>query len=142
MAGLEPKETGWKPIPLALKILAVVMALWMIGSLVNLPYLMANGLPLLGVFIYGPAALPVVLFLDIAGPLIFLYGLWTRKAWAVGWAFFYIGLFILNSAVALVTLRAQLGLGQILAPAIVSALFLAVIFWKRDYFTAGGPAGT
>ncbi len=39
------RQTGWKPIPRALKILAAVMVVWAIGSAMNVPNLMENGLP-------------------------------------------------------------------------------------------------
>lgn len=127
---------GWKPTPLALKILCGVMALWAIGSVMNLPNLMENGLPLLGTFVFGTTALLVVVCLDIIGPLVFLYALWTRKPWGVTWALFYIGLFVLNGIVALFTVSDELGFAQVLVPNGVSLVFLAVIFWKRSYFTS------
>ena len=128
------KEKGWKPIPLPLKILFVVFILWLRGSVMNLPNLFERGLPLLGNFVYGIAAALVVLLLDILGPVIFLFALWNRRPWGVKWAFAYIGIFILNSTVALFTVREELGLPQILVPTIVSLIFLVVIFWKRNYF--------
>ena len=127
-------ESGWKPIPLALKILFVVFILWLVGAVMNLPNLMANGLPLFGNFIFGVPAALVVLCLDVIGPVTFLYALWNRKSWAAKWAFAYIGFFIVNSTVALLTVRDVLGLPQILVPTIASLIFLVVIFWKRDYF--------
>ena len=127
-------ETGWKPIPLALKILAVVFVLWSVGAVMNLPNLQENGLPLFGTFIYGMSATLVVLLLDIIGPITFLFALWNRKSWAAIWAFAYIGLFVLNSTVALFTVREEFGLPQILGPTVASLIFLAIIFWKRDYF--------
>ncbi len=129
------RQTGWKPIPLALKILLVVMIVWAIGSAMNLPNLMEDGLPVLGKFVFGIGAFFVVLFLDFVGPAVFFYALWNRKAWGVKWAFFYIGLFVLNGIVALLTVSEQLGFAQILLPNLVSLLFLAVIFWKRSYLT-------
>ncbi len=129
---------GWDPIPLPLKILSVLMVLWATGSAMNLPHLMANGLPLFGTFVFGIGALLIVLFLDFIGPGGFLYALWKRKSWGVRWAFFYIGLFVLNGIVALLVLRDQLGTAQILVPNIISLLFLAVIFWKRVYFAETG----
>ena len=128
------QEKGWKPIPLPLKILFVAIAIWSVGSAMNLPNLLENGLPLLGVLVRGSIAFLVVLLLDIIGPLVFLYALWHRKSWAGNWAFMYIGIFLINSAVVLFTVRDQLGLPQILGPTIVSMGFLAVIFWKRAYF--------
>ena len=128
------KETGWKPIPLPLKILSVVFVLWMVGAVMNLPNLIENGLPLFGNFVHGLAAAIVVLLLDIIGPIAFLYALWSRKSWAVKWAFTYIGIFILNNTVAFVTVRDVLGLPQILVPTAAGIIFLAVIFWQRSYF--------
>ena len=128
------KEIGWKPIPLPLKILFVVFVLWLVGSVMNLPNLFENGLPLFGNFVYGMTAALIVLLLDIIGPATFLFALWNRKSWAAKWAFAYIGIFILNSTVALFTVREKLGLPQLLVPTIVSLIFLAVIFWKRNYF--------
>lgn len=122
------QDRGWNPIPIPLKILFVAIVLWSVGSVMNLPILLETGLPLLGVFVRGTSAFLVVLLLDIIGPLIFLFALWNRKSWTAKWAFFYIGLFIINSAVAFFTVREQLGLPQILVPTIVSILFLAVVF--------------
>ena len=127
-------EKGWKPIPAALKILFVVFILWSVGSVMNLPNLFETGLPLLGVFVYGITAALIVLLLDIIGPMTFLFALWNRKSWAAKWAFSYIGIFILNSAIALFTAREELGLPQILVPTIASIIFLVVIYWKRNYF--------
>ena len=127
-------EKGWKPIPLPLKILFVVFILWLVGSVMNLPNLFENGLPLFGKFVYGMTAALIVLLLDIIGPVTFLFALWNRKSWAPIWAFAYIGIFMLNSTVALFTVREELGLPQLLVPTIASFLFLAVIFWKRNYF--------
>jgi len=127
-------EKGWKPIPLPLKILFVVFILWSVGSVMNLPNLFKNGLPLFGVFVYGSTAALIAIFLDIIGPMTFLLALWNRKSWAAKWAFSYIGFFILNSAVALFTVSEELGTPQILAPTIASIIFVVVIYWKRNYF--------
>jgi len=135
MSDTATRATGWKPMPLALKILSVILLLWAVGAVMNLPNLMNTGLPLLGVFVSGSTALAVVVVLDMIGPLLFLYALWTRKSWGPKWAVTYMGLFILNSVVAFFTVRPELGLPQILIPATVSLLFLAVIMWKRDYFS-------
>ena len=81
-------------------------------------------------------AAAVVLILDIIGPRAFLFALWTRKSWAVIWAFAYMGFFIANSVVALFTVRDTLGLLPILVPALVSACFVIVIYRQRSYFAA------
>ena len=128
------KEKGWKPIPLSLKILFVVFIFWTIGSIFNAPNLYELGLPLFGTFVYGVTAGLVVLLLDIAGPMTFLYALWNRKSWAAVWALSYISVFILNSIVAFFTVREQLGFMQILIPTIASVIFFIVIYNKRSYF--------
>lgn len=127
-------ETGWKPIPLPLKILAVIFATWMVGSVVNLPTLYQNGIPLFGTLVFGLNATLFPVLVDFVGPLVFLFALWTRQSWAAYWAFFYNSIFILNNAVALFTLSEELGLLQILIPSIVSLVFITVIYWNRSYF--------
>lgn len=127
-------QNGWKPIPLALKVLFVLFVLWMVGAVMNLPNLYENGMPVFGTFVYGINAAMMPLFLDFIGPGIFLFALWTRKPWAALWAFAYNGIFILNNTVAFFTLREALGLPQILVPTIASLVFVAVIFSKRRYF--------
>ena len=128
------KEPGWKPIPLPLKVLFVVLILWMVGAVMNLPNLYEAGMPLFGAMVFGVEATLLPLLVDLIGPLTFLFALWTRKSWAVIWAFIYNGIFILNNTVAFFTVRDELGLPQILVPTIASLIFLAVIYWKRDYF--------
>jgi len=130
----ETLEEGWKPIPLPLKMLSVVLVFWLFGSVMNLPNLYANGMPLFGSIVYGINAAVLPLLVDIVGPVLFLIALWSRKTWAVYWAFAYNGIFILNNIIAGFTLREELGLPQILVPTIASFIFLTVIFWKRKYF--------
>lgn len=128
------RAKGWKPIPLPLKILFVVFVVWMVGAVMNLPNLYQNGMPILGTFVFGIKATILPLLLDFIGPIAFLFALWTRKSWAVKWAFIYNGVFILNNTIAFFTVRDELGLPQILVPTIASLIFLAVIYWKRGYF--------
>ena len=125
---------GWRPIPLPLKILFVVLVLWMVGALMNLPNLYENGMPVFGTFVYGMNAAILPLRVDFIGPGTFLFALWNRKPWAAFWAFAYNGVFILNNTVAFFTVKEELGLPQILVPTMASLVFLAVIFWRRDYF--------
>lgn len=131
------KEKGWKPIPLPLKILFVVFVLWSTGAVLNLPNLFENGLPLFGNFVYGITAALIAALLDIIGPVTFLFALWNRKSWAAKWAFSYIGIFILNNTIAFYTVSKELGAAQILIPTIASIVFIAVIYWKRNYFEQG-----
>jgi len=135
MKEISTNGSGWRPIPLPLKILFVVFVLWMVGAVMNLPNLYENGMPVFGTFVYGIRAAILPLFLDFIGPGTFLFALWNRKPWAAFWAFAYNGIFILNNTIAFFTLRDELGVPQILGPSIASLVFVAVIFWKRDYFS-------
>lgn len=128
------QETGWKPIPLSLKILFVVLGLWTLGSVFALPGRYELGLPFFGLWVSGILAGLIVLVLDIVGPIAFLFALWTRKSWGPSVAYTYMGIFILNSVVALFTVREQLGFMPILMPALFTAVFLLVVYSKRSYF--------
>jgi hypothetical protein len=128
------KQTGWKPIPLSLKILFVVFVLWSIGSVLNIPTRYESGLPFFGVFVYGIVASLIVLLLDVVAPITFLFALWNRKTWAASLALSYIAVFILNSTVAFFTVREQLGLLPILIPLLVNVVFFIIIYRSRSYF--------
>ncbi|MFC1558811.1 hypothetical protein ACFL40_05605 [candidate division KSB1 bacterium] len=128
------KEKGWKPIPLLLKIIFVLFILWSVGSLFAVSTRYELGLPFFGVWVYGIVAALIVLLLDIAAPITFLFALWNRKSWAATFAFSYIAVFILNSTVAIFTVREQLGLMPVLIPALLNIIFLIVIYNKRNYF--------
>jgi len=128
------EQTGWKPIPLSLKILFVVFVLWSIGSLFAIPTRYELGLPFFGVFVYGIVASLIVLLLDVVAPITFLFALWNRKSWATSFALSYIGFFILNSGIAFFTVREQLGLMPILIPLLVNVVFFIIIYRSRSYF--------
>ena len=84
-------------------------------------------------FVYGNVASLIVLLLDVVAPITFLIALWNRKSWAATFALSYIAVFILNSTVALFTVREQLGLIQILIPTIANVIFFIVIYRTRSY---------
>jgi len=128
------KQTGWKPIPLSLKVLFVFLVLWAIGTVFALPMRFESGIPFFGLWLSGIIAGIIVLLLDIVGPITFLFGLWKRKSWAPKVAIIYMSIFILNSVVALFTVREQLGLMPILMPAFITLIFLIVIYQSRSYF--------
>lgn len=127
------KPTGFKSLPLSLKILFVVLIIWAIGSLTAMPMRYADGLPLFGVFVYGLSAVIVLVILDLIAPIMFLVGIWKRKTWAPKLGITYNAIFIANSIVALFVFREQLGFFPILVPTIVSSIFLIVIYLQRGY---------
>ena len=128
------RETGWKPIPISLKILFVVFILWMIGSIMHISTLYKEGLPFYGLYLYGIAASIIVILLDIVGPTAFLFGLWHRKSWAPSLAYTYMAVFSLNHVVAFFIFREKLGLMQILIPTVANIIFFVVIYKSRSYF--------
>ena len=124
----------WKAIPLSLKILFVVLVLWIIGSFFAISARSVSGLPFFWWYVYGDIAAIIVILLDIVAPAAFLYALWNRKSRGVPLASFYMTVFILNSVVALFTVREELWLMPILMPAIVNIIFLIVIYRNKSYF--------
>ncbi len=127
-------EKGWKPIPLSLKVLFVVLGLWVLGSVFAIPMRLELGVPFFGFYVYGITASLIVVILDMLAPAAFLVALWNKKSWAVPFAFLYMGVFVANSVVALFTVRELLGTMPIIMPALFNIIFLIVIYTKRDYF--------
>lgn len=128
------EKTGWKPIPLLLKIVFGLSLLWVVGTFFAIQQRFELGVPLFGVFVYGILAVVIVFLIDILGPISFLYAMWNRKSWGPRVAFIYMGFFIINSLVAFVTTPDQLGGPAILVPAVVDVILLLVIYNKRSYF--------
>ena len=126
--------TGWKQIPLTLKVLFVLLGLWALGSIMAIPMRFEQGLPFFGLWLSGVTAVLILLILDLIAPLAFLFAVWTKKSWGPNLAYAYMSIFILNSIVAIFTVREQLGLMPILIPALVTGIFLAAIYNSRNYF--------
>ncbi len=94
------KENGWKPMPLALKIIFVFIA---IGVLFSAPALFAAGVTgysVLGFFLSGiPATLAALFFVALSA--VILYGMWTRATWAGTMAIAYYSYFALNTLLSI-----------------------------------------
>ena len=128
------EKKGFRSLPLSLKVVFVLSILWAFGSVMNMSNLVTNGLPFMGVFVFGIAAASVAIVLDIIGPIIFLYGAWNKKSWAPKVAYAYMGIFILNSVVAFFTVRETLGIGPVTIPGVVTIVFVSLIYRARSYF--------
>ena len=129
------EDTGWKPLPVSLKILAVVLIFWSAMSLFTLMSASKSGIPLFGAMTYGTTAIIIVVLLDFAGPIAFLYSLYNRKSWGWKIAMVYMGFFVLNMAFAGMQLSSELGAGPIIAPAVATIIFMIVIYRNRSYFS-------
>ena len=134
------RETGWRPIPLSLKIVSVLYVPWVLGSIMRLGQIYESGIPVLGVMTSGLIPLSVAFLLDVAGPVIFLFGLWNRIGWVWGFALGFMSLFVLNSVAAFVTLRDELGVPAILIPSAVILFFLAVVLVNKEHFQSRVPS--
>ena len=124
-------------IPIGLKIVAVLLALWALGSSMAVKMRFKEGLPLFGNWVSGPTAAATVVLLDIVGPIAFLYALWFQLVWGLFVAKCFIGCFVLNSIVAFFTFREKLGTKPIAIPASIYFVFLLVIVANGDYFVGG-----
>lgn len=128
------KQKGWKPIPLSLKILAVVFIFWSVMTLITIRFAFDIGYPILGIMFDGVLGLVIAFLLVFLAPLIFVHALWNRYNWGAKFALTYIGFFIINNIFALALLREQIGLPQILFPLIANVVFFAAVYTKRSYF--------
>ena len=127
-------KQSWKEIPLGLKIIFILSLVWIVWSCFAMPIKFEQGLPFFGTTLYGYSASMIILFLDFLGPIVFLYALWYKKSWWPKVAYLYISVFVLNSIAATLTHGQQLGIINILIPAIVYVIFWIVIYWNRKFF--------
>ena len=127
-------EKGFKPMPLSLKIVFILTILWIIGTFFAISMRYEQGIPFFGMWISGAFAIVIIALLDIIGPLGFLYALYNRLSWGIILASTYIGIFVLNSLIALFKYEEVLGTQAIAIPALVYIVFLGVILKNSDYF--------
>lgn len=100
------QSTGWKPLPILLKALFVILILQVIFSLFNLvkiPQFGYNPIPqisyhLLGFKIYGIFGLTAVILLDVIGKSTLLVAVWRRFTWAWKYGVAYFVFLIVNNA--------------------------------------------
>ena len=125
---------GWKPLPLSLKILSIVLLLWAVMSIAVLVMVPEREIAFFGFLLTGTAGAIVVLILDFISPLLFLYAMWKKLKWGANFGMLYNGIFILNSIVALFTYREVFG-NAIYFPLIASMIFFYIIYIERSYFS-------
>jgi hypothetical protein len=127
-------KTGWKPIPLSLKILAGVFIFWSVMAVITIGMIAESGFPFLGMLITGLSAVIIVLLLNVVAPITFLFGLWNRKSWTAKFGLSYIGFFLLNSAIAYAVLAGQFVSAPFYFPEVANVIFFVVIYKTRIYF--------
>jgi len=125
---------GWKPLPLSLKILSIILLLWAAMSVAVLVMMPDRKIAFFGFLLTGTNANIVVLILDFISPLLFLYAMWNKIKWGANFGMLYNGIFILNNLVALFTFKEVFG-NSIYFPLIVSLIFFFIIYRERSYFS-------
>ena len=125
--------TEWRSIPLALKILAVVLVLWVAMSVSVVITMPEREIAFFGLLLKGVPATFVVLLLDVVSPLVFLYAIWKKLKWGANFGMLYNGIFILNNVVALFMFKEVFG-NAIYFPLIASTIFFSIIFKERRFF--------
>ncbi len=125
---------GWKPLPLFLKILSVVLFLWAAMSIAVLVTMPEREIAFFGFLLKGTSSAIVILLLDFISPLLFLYAMWKKLKWGANFGMFYNGIFILINVIALFTFKEVFG-NAIYFPLTASIVFFCIIFKERNYFS-------
>ena len=124
---------NWKPLPILLKILFVVLLLWVMMTIAVSFSMPDRQIAFYGMLLKGLPATIVVLLLDIIAPIVFLYAMWNKFKWGALFGMLYNGIFIINCLIALILFKEVFGDG-IYFPLIASIIFFSVIFKERRYF--------
>lgn len=124
---------NWKPIPLALKILSVLLLLWAAMSIAVLVTTPERQIAFYGFLLKSTPASIIILILDVISPLVFLYALWNKLKWGAIFGMAYNGVFIINNIIALFMFKEVFGNG-IYFPLIISTIFFSLIYKERKYF--------
>lgn len=133
------KQIGFKSMPLLLKTIWIISLLFILFSFISILKGFEYGILFFGFYVEGLSHISLVLILDILAPLIFLFGTWYRKKFAIKVAFTYMSIFIISKIYSLLFLRDILGfvLIDILLYILISLLitsFLIIIYKERNYF--------
>ena len=124
---------NWKSIPLALKILSVLLLLWAAMSVAVLVTSPERQIAFYGFLLKGTQSAIIILLIDVISPLIFLYALWNKLKWGAIFGMAYNGVFILNNIIALFMFKDIFGNG-IYFPLVISSIFFSIIYKERKYF--------
>ncbi len=124
---------GWKPLPILLKVLFVLLLLWVAMSIAVLVGMPEREIAFFGLILMGVPGMVVVIALDVLAPLTFLHAAWHRLGWGAAFGMLYNAVFIVNNLIALVLFQEKFGNG-IYFPLVASLIFLAIIARERRYF--------
>ncbi|MGK0209415.1 MAG: hypothetical protein ACI83O_000692 [Patescibacteria group bacterium] len=98
---------GWKGMSVSLKLLFCFFIFWSIMTLPRMMFPFLGGYPLFGLILYGYLGVVLGLLFNFVFQVVFLVSLWNRSSWGLQFGLCYIGLYILNSLIALVLFAAR-----------------------------------
>ena len=151
----EKRRTGWKPLPISLKVLFVILVIGFFSSIRYVSSIKISGYPLFGINILGISGMAIFILLNFAASLLFLYGMWRREKATAWYGIGYFLFFMVNGLISLTTLRARIPLIKqqfgfefpgmdefiynssvigILIGVVINFIFLALIYANRKYF--------
>lgn len=102
------QKTGWEPMPTALKIVFVYLAIGAVFSLLSLTSVGQVGYVFFGFPLTGGVATILSLLISTIGVVAILVGVWQRQSWAGYLGAGYFGYFILNSLLSIPYLQATI----------------------------------
>jgi len=143
---------GWKPLPLSLKIIVILLILGSIASVFSIDTISKTGYSLLGFLTYGLTAVIFLILLNILCPIILLIAFWNKYYWAWKFGIVYFGFILLNGLLSLIGVSKKIELftsqipiifpsririiyiSAIFLGTLINTIFLIIIYKKRSYF--------
>lgn len=132
------RETGWKPLPLSLKILLVVTGLSIIASI------FAFGkapTALFGFLLTGVPGIIASIVLNLLAPGIMFFSVLKRLPWAWKYSLAYLGFFLANGLIGFAVFITSSGVKDIAGITILMLFVLAIelglliaVFRQKRYF--------
>ena len=124
---------GWKPLPLSLKVLCIVLSLWALMTISVVVMMPEREIAFFGMMLKGSAAAIPVLILDVISPFVFVVAAIKKLKWAASFGMLYNGIFILNTIFAIILFSEVFG-NTAYFPLLLSSIFFFVIYRQRSYF--------
>ncbi|MBI2134228.1 hypothetical protein HYU11_06145 [Candidatus Woesearchaeota archaeon] len=143
-------DSGWKPLPLSLKVILVLLAIGLGVAIFSLPAYVSDPLPayILGQKLSGEFSIVVQVF-SLSFSALLVLAIWRRWDWGWKLGLSYYGFSILNTLLAFPYIDEMSSFAvensgtqfsllffqlTFAFSILISALLAAVFYWKRDYF--------
>lgn len=101
---MKKRETGWKPLPLSIKVIFVFLCIGLVSQLNSLFSVYQYGYGFFGVYAHGVMAVLLAVLFPLAAQFFLVLGIWKRESWVswYGWLFYLV--LILFSLLSLINL--------------------------------------